>query len=115
VNQSPILPLRNLDTVLLKVQEIVYKEFREAPKDFYTKDFESEESLVEWLDTTLKGIPEFEEWNLSQNEFLAKVKVDDPNRPEVMFVGRGFSTNKNDDFIDLDACIRNIARLIIRH
>jgi hypothetical protein len=114
VNQSPVNYPRKLDIVLKKMEEIIMNTFDCPFNDFYIKNFEDEESLRKWLYETLFKIPEFQEWNLSENEYKNGVSVDNENRPQFNFISRETKINKDNDFIDLDACIGNIVRMLLR-
>lgn len=112
VNQDPYNSPRKLDIVLTKLKDIIRKEFPKVLYDFYIRDF-TEGELIKWLDNTLKSIPEFEEWNLSKEEYDNGVKVNDDRRGNIM-VSRYETPPKDKDFIDLDACIRNIGLILTR-
>ena len=113
VNQDPYNLPRKLDTVLLKLKEKIRKEFPKIANDFYIKAFKVDEFKI-WLDITLKSIPEFEEWNLSKDEYEKGITINDPNRGKYEFVSAFSTIQKDKDFIDLDACIRNIGLMITR-
>lgn len=57
----------------------------------------------------------FVDLNLSQDEFDRGVKVDDEGRSSFGFCGRDFKLKDYYDFIDLDACIRNIDKSLYWH
>lgn len=69
-----------------------------------------------WLTNTLKSCPEFRNLNLSQNEVDKGVSVSDESRPTFAFTSAYDVETKDswrDDFIDLDAAIRNIFNCIL--
>lgn len=70
----------------------------------------------EWLTNTLKRCPEFCDLNLSQNEYDKHISVDDESRPKCAFTSAYDVETEDswkDNFIDLDAAIRNIYSCII--
>ena len=75
------------------------------------------EDAEKFIRELLMPIPEFQELNLSNAEYSAGIAVDDPERPEFAFISRYDGRDEDNDFIDLDACVRNICmswRRIIR-
>lgn len=60
------------------------------------------------VENVLMPIKQFRDLNLSKREYGLGIDVDDPNRTEFVFVSRGSSIPEENNFIDLDACIRNI-------
>lgn len=96
VQQSPYHRPENLEIVL----DSFDYEIREK-KDYFHASYDE---LIRILDVGLKKIPEFLKWNERKNG----------NQNEYKFVSR-YSTNENpdDDFIDLDALIRNVANSIV--
>lgn len=68
----------------------------------------------EFIRSLLFAITEFEELNLSQREYETGVQVNDENRPQFNFVTMYSSIPDVDDFVDLDAATRNIARELER-
>ena len=76
----------------------------------------SDEVFNKWLASTLKGCQEFCNLNLSQNEWDNGISVDDESRPKFAFTSMYDAETVDswkDDFIDLDAAIRNIYNCII--
>jgi hypothetical protein len=113
-NQSPSGIPKNLIGVLNKVINILQDQWTTilGEGDFKCLDLASEE-VEGWVHNLLFSIPEFEDWNLSENEVIANVRVSDPSRDRHLLVGRYIETPRADDFIDLDACVRNISRMLI--
>lgn len=75
-----------------------------------------EDRLYDYIDQLLKSIPEFEELNLSQIEYDNGVNVHDENRSKYSFRSAyDIETvdSWKEDFIDLDAFVRNVVRGII--
>ncbi len=98
VVQSPYHRPDNLEIVLDKLND----SFGKWEKEY---EYFSYKRLKDYLDKNLKRIPEFLLWNERKNG----------NQSPYKFVDR-YSTNNNpdDDFIDLDALIKNVANSIIR-
>lgn len=70
--------------------------------------------LEKFLKGILMAIPEFQELNLSENEYEKGVKVDDEDRAKFAFVDRYSTIPWRNDFIDLDALIGNASAAIKR-
>lgn len=110
VKQSPYHRPDNLEMVLDKFNEKIKDEFDDGQK--YIKKFETYKECTEWLEPKLKSIPEFMLWNERKNG----------NQSPYGFSGAGhhdngeitfFTPKADDDFIDLDALIRNTINLAV--
>lgn len=79
-------------------------------------EWESWKDFEKWLNDFLKDILEFRQLNISRKLKDAGVKdVDDERNKGIIFVSRYTVETQDErytDFIDLDACIRNIGRQI---
>ena len=64
--------------------------------------------MYEFIENILMPIDKFRDLNLSPREYKQGIGVDDPNRPKFQFVSAFDSIPDDDNFVDLDACIRNI-------
>lgn len=62
----------------------------------------------ELVDKVMKSSKAFIDLNLSQEEVDRGIAVDNPDRPPFTCVSRDMTIRAYYDFIDLDACIRNI-------
>ena len=60
------------------------------------------------VEKIMRSSESFINLNLSQDEIDRGVNVEDETRPEFSFVSRDTTIEEYYDFIDLDACIRNI-------
>lgn len=111
----PTIP-RKVDIIVEKVTELYQREFEKITDDFYLKGFDTQGELLWWLSKHLLAIPEIEELNLSQVEYNAGIKVHDEKRIGWVFTS-AYSKNppKEDDFVDLDAYVRNISHDLIRN
>jgi len=110
----PTLP-RKIDDIVYKLTELYEREFERISSNFYLKRFKTYDELHSWLNINVKSISEIQELNLSQNEYDARVSVDDPDRPKYIFASRySKPCDPNDDFIDLDAYIGNLTQNLIR-
>ena len=96
VCQSPYHRPDNLEVVLDKFNSIIA-----LVPDYPTISYAEIRELLE----ELKEIPEFKLWNERKNGNQAQYKFTD------RYSGKG---NPDDDFIDLDALIRNVANSIVR-
>lgn len=71
----------------------------------------------DWLHNTLFNSSAYKQLNLSYNERKKNIDVDDPNRAAFSFTSiydKQDQDSWKDDFIDLDACIQNSMRNILR-
>ena len=101
VAQSPYHRPNNLEVVLDKLNE----NFGKWSNDNMGYEYFTYKRLMDFLGRELKAIPEFLLWNERKND----------NQSEYKFVDRySKDDNPDDDFIDLDALIRNVANSIIR-
>lgn len=115
--QCPRRKPRNIDVVMDKLESIIESEFTKVPNSTYCyMEFQNHNELYEWLDKKLKSIPEFVDWNLSENELAEGISVDDENRPPFRFTS-AYDVEDDDyiknDFVDLDAFISNVMFMII--
>lgn len=99
VAQSPYHRPDNLEKVLDTLHEATKNDFVES----YVVTFNDTKQLVGFLNVQLKSIPELAAWNERKNG----------NQAPYAFVSRYDSPSPDDDFIDLDALIRNVANEII--
>lgn len=102
VYQSPYHRPNNLEIVLDKLNKRL-EHWNVGNLGFEKLSYKELKSL---LDEWLKEIPEFLLWNERRNG----------NQSEYKFVSRCSAEDKNpdDDFIDLDALIRNVANSVVR-
>ena len=94
VRQSPYHRPDNLEVVLDKMNELI-KDIVDYP--------EVDEQILKVLISRLKQIPEFVAWNERKNG----------NQSAYAFVDRYSEIEPDNDFIDLDALIRNVVHAII--
>lgn len=110
--QAPLCQPRKVETIMKKVFDQFRKDATESMSQWFVLMIE-EDKLEEYLRKVLLAIPEFEELNLSQIEYDNGVKVHDENRGKYKFTSAydvETSESWRDDFIDLDAFIRNAMR-----
>ena len=93
------------------VDEII-KRFKENCErvaiDFYYYEMELDD-LPKFVEKILMSIDKFRELNLSPKEYKQGVRVDDENRKGFVFFTAFSNAPEEDNFVDLDACIRNIS------
>lgn len=107
--QSPNSYPRKSEIIMKKVRDNFRKEA--INDNYYFSINIPEDGVYNYIDKLLKSIPEFEELNLSHNEYYNGVKVHDEDRPSFGFVSRyDIETEERwkDDFVDLDAFVRNV-------
>lgn len=106
---------RKADMIIEKIEEVCAKEFEKVTDSFYWRAFADYDALFDWLREHILPIPEIQAMNLTQAEHDAKVELDDPSRPQFVFISR-YSPDraKDDDFVDIDAYIRNLCHNLIR-
>ena len=95
-NYSP----RNIGIITTKIIEEFKKDAQRISNDFFYYSVDVNE-VQKFTENILMAIDEFQELNLSEEEYRNGVKVTDER------------TGHYDDFVDLDACIRNIANIIV--
>lgn len=107
--QAPNKEPRKAEIIMKKVRD-TFREKAHNDNEYYTLKI-SEEELYKYIENLLMGIDEFKDLNLSYIEYQNKVSVDDPSRSKYSFVtafDKEDSESWKDDFIDLDAFIRNV-------
>ncbi len=105
---------RNMDKIMSHVIENAEQSCVDVVNNRYL--FMTLEEFHEWLTDMLKRCPEFCNLNLSQNEIDKNISVGDESRLKFAFTSAyDVETDDSwrDDFIDLDAAIRNIYSCII--
>ena len=108
-DQAPNRQPRNAEKIMEQARD-AFRMQAYKDGDFYSIRVEGD--LEKFVKTILRGIGDFEDLNLSQNEFEKGVKVGDEKRPPYMFTDRYSSVPWRNDFIDLDAFTRNVANKI---
>lgn len=112
-DQAPNREPRKAEIIMKKVRD----KFREKAcndNEFYTLNI-PEDELYDYIKNILMSIDEFRELNLTYIEYQNNVSVDDPNRTKYNFVtafDKEDSESWKNDFIDLDAFVRNANRNI---
>ena len=115
---SPGGIVRNFDKIMGTLVEYTKTTFEVTDNGllkFFKKD-SLRRSVRTWVSETLEKIPEVQDLNLSMEEYLNKVSVNDPNRKSFRFTT--LTTPSGDffdpsDFIDLDALYDNITDEIL--
>lgn len=110
--QAPNRQPRNAEKVIFDVRD-KFRSEAEKIDDFYFMRIEQTE-VYKYIDDMLKGIKEFVDLNLSQNEYEQGIDVEDDNRPKFMFTSMYSTIDWKDDFIDLDAFVNNVVRKILK-
>ncbi len=98
---------RHIDEILQGIIENFKKDCKHVGSDFFYHEVEIQ-NLTKFVKDILFPIQKFRDLNLSTNEYRQGISVDDENRSQFAFVSRYNTISEDDDFIDLDACIRNI-------
>lgn len=112
-DQAPNREPRKAEIIMKKLRDS-FREKAFNDNEWYTWNVPKED-LYKSVEKLLMDIPEFRDLNLSYIEYESGVTVDDENRPKYDFVSRYDIEGPNswkDDFIDLDAFIRNVVRNI---
>ena len=106
---SPDNKPRNIEVIMKKLVEIIKEDFTNE-NEFY---FKYVDDLASYVKNIVFSISEMVDLNLSHNEIIAGVGVNDANRPKYNFVTaydiHGSESWKN-DFVDLDALVGNVTR-----
>ena len=114
----PTLP-RNIETITNKVTELYKKEFKKFTlysEDYYTKTFKDYTELLDWLKDYILPIKEIQDLNLTENEIENGITdIEDRTRDKFVFSSRySKAIPIKEDFVDLDAYIRNLCHDLIR-
>ena len=110
----PTLP-RNAAKIVDRVIDLYKHDFDKITDDFYFKDFLHYDNLVEWLRNNILPIPEIEELNLRQREYDLGYRAADVHGERPDFArDHNQAMTPDEDFIDLDAFIGNLARRLER-
>lgn len=107
----------NIDKIIEKLLEY-FKNYNKNTNDtFVLLEFNNYDDFYKWLKEFLLNIKEFRQLNISKKLKDAGVDdVDDERNSGIKFVDRytvETYDSRYDDFVDLDACIRNIYNNII--
>ena len=112
-SQCPYRLPRKIEIVMEKVKAKIREQFVNMNEWYY---IEIEPSKVYGLvNDLLFSIPEWQEWNLTLNEYEKGIKVDDEIRPQFGFTSaydKETGDSWKNDFVDLDAFVRNVCRMI---
>ena len=122
IKMSPYIDSKRLEcinNIILSVSD-KFMQSDVYPKNSYSSNhylYMTKEEFKQWLNDSLFNIDEFRNLNLSYNEQESGITVDDENRLKYNFTSMydiEFKDSWKDDFIDLDACIRNIYLSVIK-
>lgn len=112
-DQAPNRQPRKAEIIMQKVRDSFRKKaFND--NEYYSVAVEKE-NIYKWIEELLFEIPEFKELNLSHIEYEKGISVDDENRPKFAIRTRYDkydSESWKDDFIDLDAFVQNVNRML---
>lgn len=114
-DQAPNRQPRKVELIMDQLKTR-FREVARNDNEYYTYRVEADKSY-EFIENLLMSIPEFEELNLSHNEYINGVKVNDDSRPKFAFHTRydiETSESWKNDFVDLDAFIRNVHMNLIK-
>lgn len=112
--QAPKYQPRKVDIIMKIFQDLFREDANKIEANWYELVIDEKE-LNEYLHTRLMSIQEFRELNLSQIEYENNIDVDDENRSEYKFTSAYDVETEDswrDDFVDLDAFVRNVKRNI---
>ncbi|MGE9941094.1 hypothetical protein ACQRBH_05925 [Bariatricus sp. SGI.161] len=113
-DQAPNRQPRKAETIMQKLRD-AFRSESYNDNEFYTVHVEQED-LYEWIKDKLFSIQEFQELNLTQEEYDKGISVDDESRPKYCFTTRYDvydSESWKRDFIDLDAFVQNVHRMLL--
>lgn len=101
-----------IDVIIDKIQQYYTDNCQDSEKDrsFKLLDFKDYKEFETILDKILKSIPEFTRYNISKAKQEEGVTdAEDPRNSGYMFTDRYSEPKAYYNFIDLDACVRNIS------
>ena len=105
---------RDLDKIIEYIKDYFWQHSDDSTRGKDRNDFTclrvDEDETYQFIHDCLFGCKEFLNLNLSQAEIDKGITVDDESRPEWVVSGTSDGTHLKSyyDFIDLDACVRNI-------
>lgn len=112
-DQAPNRQPRKAEIIMQKVRDS-FREKSFNDNEYYSVAIEKE-NLYKWIEELLFEIPEFKELNLSHIEYEKEISVDDESRPKFAIHTRYDKYNSEswkEDFIDLDAFVQNVNRML---
>ena len=119
IKGSPYSKVENLTEILEDIRVHLIPTFDDENKyiDKYNGNLYKEISIDELrsIFKNIKNIPSFSKLNLTKYEIdKGFTDANDDARPVKFGVsGRGITNQRDKDFIDLDACIRNVLNLLL--
>ncbi|MDE7324916.1 MAG: hypothetical protein K2N63_01320 [Lachnospiraceae bacterium] len=115
-DQAPNRQPRKVEEIMSKVRFNFRNDARcDKNNEWYSISVDKD-NVYGFVKSMLVSIPEFQELNLTQNEYDAGIKVDDEKRAKFKVTT---SRDKNDedswrnDFVDIDAFIQNVNRRLL--
>lgn len=104
---APYHKPRFIDEIVDEIIKRFKTDCKSIGTDFFYYEVELKD-LYKFIENILKPIDKFRDLNLSPSEYEQGIDVDDPDRPNFIFVSAFASIPDDDCFVDLDACIQNI-------
>ena len=111
---APYNKPRDFDKIVEHIKDYFWEHSDNSLRGIDKNDFTclriEEDEIYQFIRDCLFGCKEFQNLNLSQEEVDKGILVDDENRPKWVVSGASDGTHLKSyyEFIDLDACIRNI-------
>ena len=113
IAQSPYDYMKDLLEVLDELGDLITPDFNESLVHFRYKTFKDRYVLEDYLRERFFSIKKIIGWNISDKEKKdGIVEVDDSRRCGFKAVDIYHESDPETDFIDLDALIRNVAKMI---
>ena len=113
-DQAPNRQPRKAEIIMQKLRD-AFRSEAYNDNEYYTVIIEPD-NLYGWMKDKLFSIPEFQELNLTQEEYEKGISADDESRPKYCFTTRYDvydSESWKSDFIDLDAFVQNVHRMLL--
>lgn len=110
-DQAPNRQPRKADEIMRGVRSNFRNDARCSNDNEWHYVYVEKDKTYEFVKSMLTSISAFQELNLTQNEFEAGIAVDDENRGKYKITtsyDKNDADSWKDDFIDLDAFIRNV-------
>lgn len=118
-SQAPNKEPRRAEIIMRKVRDNFRKQAKSFKEYYYIElEYNNKSEIFDFISNLLMSIEEFQELNLSQIELDQGIKVDDPSRSKFSFHSMYDKVNSEswkNDFVDLDAFIRNVYTNIMNH
>lgn len=111
---APYNKPRFVEEIVGEVNNRFKENSQQIGNDFFFYEVDKKD-VQKFVEDMLMPIKKFRELNLSKKEYEAGIDVDSDSRTGIAFVTAFSEIPEEDNFVDLDACIRNITNELLRN